>query len=54
VYDSAGNLVSDGTFFNQSYAVFSANWAQGVYHVMLRFRNYLGEEEVRKVKVVVR
>jgi choice-of-anchor B domain-containing protein len=54
VYDSAGNLVSDGTFPNQSYAVFSANWAQGVYHVMLRFRNYLGEEEVRKVKVVVR
>jgi choice-of-anchor B domain-containing protein len=54
VYDSAGNLVSDGTFFNQSYAVFSANWAQGVYHVVLRFRNYLGEEEVRAVKVVVR
>jgi choice-of-anchor B domain-containing protein len=53
VYDSAGNLVSDATFFNQSYAVFSANWAPGVYHVVLRFRNYLGEEEVKGVKVVV-
>ncbi len=54
VYDSAGNLVSEGTFFNQSFAVFSADWAQGVYHVVLRFRNYLGEEEERKVKMVVR
>jgi choice-of-anchor B domain-containing protein len=54
VFDSAGNLVSDATFPNQSFAVFSANWAQGVYHVVLRFRNYLGEEEERGVKVVVR
>lgn len=53
VFDSAGNLVNDGTFSNQSFAVFSANWAQGVYHVVLRFRNYLGEEEERAAKVVV-
>jgi choice-of-anchor B domain-containing protein len=54
VYDAAGNLVATDTFFKQSYAVFNAAWAQGVYHVVLRFKNYLGEEEVRAVKVLVR
>lgn len=54
VFDAAGNLVATNTFSNQSYLVFSADWAQGIYLVVLRFRNYLGEEEVRAVKVLVR
>ena len=54
VFDVAGNLVATNIFSNQSYLVFSADWAQGIYHVVLRFKNYLGEEEVRAVKVLVR
>ena len=54
VFDVAGNLVATDIFSNQSYLVFSADWAQGIYHVVLRFKNYLGEEEVRAVKVLVR
>jgi|694.fasta_scaffold05060_11 choice-of-anchor B domain-containing protein len=54
VFDVAGNLVATDIFSNQSYLVFSADWAQGIYHVVLRFKNYLGEEEVRAVRVLVR
>jgi len=54
VFDAAGNLGATDIFSNQSYLVFSADWAQGIYHVVLRFKNYLGEEEVRAVKVLVR
>lgn len=54
LFDAAGNLVATDIFSNQSYLVFSADWAQGIYHVVLRFKNYLGEEEVRAVKVLVR
>jgi choice-of-anchor B domain-containing protein len=53
-FDVAGNLVATDIFSNQSYLVFSADWAQGIYHVVLRFKNYLGEEEVRAVRVLVR
>lgn len=54
VYDAEGSLISSNTLENQSYFVFFADWAQGIYHVVLRFKNYLGEEEVRSVKVLVR